>query len=188
LIIILQMSDQFLELQPALVLKFMKKILKDDQYVISSNLKLKFSRTLTIFLHYAMSIASQISKEKHRSTVTIEDLKKAFEETGWDEEILEALDNRVLGLGLESTKSRKNPKENAEENNNKNKNSEENPNGFNEIEEEIKSDKEEKEIEEKDESEEKKEKEEIKEIEEIEVEEIEEIEEKEEKKIKEDLF
>jgi len=134
------MSEQFLELQPALVVKLMKRFLKNDQYIISSNLKSKFSRCLTLFLHYIMSISSQISKEKQRSTVTIEDLKKALEETGWDEEILELLEGRVFGLGLESaTKSRKIQNENIEEINKNNTNQVE----LIEIEEDIKSDPEE---------------------------------------------
>jgi len=137
------MSDQFLELQPALVLKFIKKVFKDEQYIISSNLKTKFSRTLTIFLHYIMTIASQISKEKHRSTVTVEDLKKALEETGWDEEFLSSLESKVLEMGSRSSKSnRQIQRENLEENND---NLEKNPNPNNEeeiiqVEEEIKSD------------------------------------------------
>lgn len=130
------MSEQFLELQPALVVKLMKKFLKNEQYIISSNLKSKFSRCLTLFLHYMMSVSFQISKEKHRSTVTIEDLKKALEETGWEEEILEVLDERVFGLGLESSsKSRKIQNDNIED---INKNTD-----IIEIEEEIKSDQEE---------------------------------------------
>ena len=116
------MSDQLLELQPALVLKFIKKILRDEQFIISSNLKSKFSHTLTIFLHYIMTIASQISKEKHRNTVTVEDLKKALEETGWDEDFLANLDSKVLELGSKSTKSNRQQQkenvENLEENNN----------------------------------------------------------------------
>lgn len=103
------MQSQFLELQPALITKFMKKILKDEQFILSSNVKSKFSRSLTIFLHYLFTISSQISKEKHRSTVTLEDLKKAIEETGFEEIILESLDSRVMALGLEGgPHSRKN--------------------------------------------------------------------------------
>ena len=139
------MSEQLLEIQPSLIQKFMKRILKDDQFIISSNLKSKFSRSLTIFMHYIMTISSQISKEKHRATVTIEDLKKALTETGWEEEILEPLEGRVLGLGILSTKSRKIQKENIDEsdinnNSSQNKNILDNQNGEIDIDDEIKSD------------------------------------------------
>ena len=145
------MTDQLLELQPALVLKFIKKVLRDEQFIISSNLKTKFSHTLTIFLHYIMTIASQISKEKHRSTVTVEDLKKALEETGWDDDFLSNLDSKVLELGAKSTKSNRQQQkeniENLEENNfNNNNESPEKNGGMNNdeeviaVEEEIKSD------------------------------------------------
>lgn len=106
-------NSQFVELQPALVTKFMKKVLKDDQFILSSNLKQKFSRSLTIFVHYIFAISSQIAKEKHRATVSVEDLKKALDEAGFEDVILEKLESKVLSLGIQSTKTRKIPEENA---------------------------------------------------------------------------
>lgn len=136
------MSEKFLELQPSLVQRFMKKFFKDDQYVLSSNLKSKFSRTMTIFLHYIMTIASQISHDKHRATVTIEDVKKALDETGWDEDFIAAIESRVLEMDSKTSKSnRQIQKESLQENIESNENANENENDDNgQIEEEIKSD------------------------------------------------
>lgn len=107
-------NSQFLELQPALITKFMKKILKEDQFLLSAGLKQKFSRALTVFLHYVFTLAAQIAKEKHRVTVSVEDLKKALEEAGFEEPILLRLESKVLSLGGESQKNRRNRAENSE--------------------------------------------------------------------------
>jgi hypothetical protein len=94
-----------LELQPSLVLKFIKKNI-DEDYLISSNFKKVFSRCLTMFIFYLMTIANGSSREKNRATVTIDDLRKSLEEMDFEEEILKKINSSVLDYKSKDYKSK----------------------------------------------------------------------------------
>lgn len=103
------MSTSPLELQPSLVQKFIKSHLEED-LLISSNFKKTFSRCLTHFIFYLMTISQCSSKEKNKSTVTIDDLRKSLEEMDFEEEILKKMNSTVLEYKSKSKKKIKTDK------------------------------------------------------------------------------
>lgn len=103
------MSTPPLELQPSLVQKFIKNHLEED-LLISSNFKKVFSRCLTSFIFYLMTISNCSSRERNKSTVTIDDLRKSLEEMDFEEEILKKINNTVLEYKSKSKKKIKSEK------------------------------------------------------------------------------
>jgi histone H3/H4 len=97
------MTDVMPEIQRSIVLKFLKSKLGDN-IVISSNYLQDFSKSLTLFMFYLTTISQEITGFK-RKTITVDDVKKAVQEIGF-EDYLSQLDDIVISDSIKPRSSK----------------------------------------------------------------------------------